>query len=157
MELVLFCILLLVCALAMIEERLRKYNLAVYITLGIVLILFAGLREIGFDKDSENYEIYFYHYDDPGMELTVEYSFRFLSRIFYSLFGDVRSIFLYAYISAISISCTTSLRYAPLWFQDSRSWLFPTFVKENAKPPLPYCSRDACSIIRPSLCCPFCF
>ena len=116
MELVLFCILLLVCALAMIEERLRKYNLAVYITLGIVLILFAGLREIGFDKDSENYEIYFYHYDDPGMELTVEYSFRFLSRIFYSLFGDVRSIFLFYALVGVSLKMFALRRLSEFWF-----------------------------------------
>lgn len=116
MELVLFCILLLVCALAMIEERLRKYNLAVYITLGIVLILFAGLREIGFDKDSENYEIYFYHYDDPGMELTVEYSFRLLSRIFYSLFGDVRSIFLFYALVGVSLKMFALRRLSEFWF-----------------------------------------
>ena len=116
METVLLVILLLACALAMVEDRLRKYDLAIYVTLGIVLILFAGFREIGFDRDSENYEMYFYNYDEPGMELTVEYSFRLLSRIFYSLFGDARSIFLFYALLGISLKMFALKRLSEFWF-----------------------------------------
>ena len=54
MEIFLFALLLFVCALSLIEDRLQKYNQVIYISLGVILVLFAGLREVGFDRDSEN-------------------------------------------------------------------------------------------------------
>lgn len=116
MELVLFGVLLLTCALAMLEDRLRKYNLAIYIALGVILVLFAGLREIGFDRDSENYEWYFYHYDTPGMELVVEPSFRLLSAIGNAVFGDVRPLFLLYALVGVSLKMYALRRLSEFWF-----------------------------------------
>lgn len=94
MTLLLFAILLVVCFLTFFEEKLQKYNHVIYMMLMVVLILFAGLREVGFDRDSENYENYFLNYDDPLVEMSVEYSFRLLSRLLSSVFDDVHVIFL---------------------------------------------------------------
>ena len=103
MEIVLFTILLFVCALSLIEDRLQKYNRGIYITLTVVLILFAGLREVGFDRDSENYEYYFNNYDDPVLEFAVEFSYRLLSYFLHLFSDDVHTIFLFYAIIGISL------------------------------------------------------
>lgn len=116
MELVLFFILLMVCALSMVEDRLQRYNRVVYIGLTVVLILFAGLREVGFDRDSENYEMYFDNYDDPLYEFTVEYSYRLLSYIFSSAFGDVHSLFLFYALIGVTLKMYAFRRLSLYWF-----------------------------------------
>lgn len=103
MEIVLFVILLLVCALSFLEERLQKYNRMIYIALTIVLVLFAGFREVGFDRDSENYEYYFNNYDDPVLIFAVEYSYRLLSGFFYTFFSDVHSILLFYAVIGVTL------------------------------------------------------
>lgn len=99
MEITIFTILLFVCILSLLEDRIQKYNYNIYIIITITLIFISGFREVGVDRDSNNYEYYFSHYDDPTLELSVELSFRLLSNLFYNLFHDVHSIFLfYAFI-----------------------------------------------------------
>lgn len=116
MELVLFAILLFVCFLSLIEDRLQKYNRIIYITLTVVLILFAGLREVGFDRDSENYEYFFINYDDPILELVVEFSYRILSRIFHLLTDDVHSIFIFYAIVGVTFKMVALRRLSKFWF-----------------------------------------
>ena len=50
---------------SLFEERTKRYNKAIYISIGVILFLCAGFKEIGFDNDSENYEFFYNHYDDP--------------------------------------------------------------------------------------------
>ncbi len=94
MILFLLTIQILIFLFSLIEERTLKYNKPVYIVTGIVLILYAGLKEVGFDKDSETYEYYFTHYYDDSMLLSVEYSFRLLSMLGSFIYDDVHVIFL---------------------------------------------------------------
>ena len=67
------------CALlALFEEHMGQYRWAIYISMGVVLILIAGLREIGVDPDSINYESTYLSADNMK-DGTVEYSFILLS------------------------------------------------------------------------------
>lgn len=116
MEIILFALLLFVCALSFIEDRLQKYNQAIYISLGVILVLFAGFREVGFDRDSENYELYFNNCDDPMLSFAVEYSYRILSIIFKAVFGDFRSILLFYAIVGITLKLVALRRITPLLY-----------------------------------------
>lgn len=94
MILFLLTVQVLVFLFSLIEERTLKYNKAVYAITGIVLILYAGLKEVGFDKDSETYEYYFTHYYDDSISVSVEYSFRLLSMLGSYIYDDVHIVFL---------------------------------------------------------------
>lgn len=116
MEWILLAILLLVCGLSLIEDRLQRYNLAIYISIAIALILFAGLREVGFDRDSENYENYFYNYDDPSLELGVEISFRLLSKFFSSFSNDVHTLFMFYALIGVSLKMIALKKLTPFYY-----------------------------------------
>ena len=47
--------------LAFIEPYMKKYKAILYLFIGMVLILIAGLREVGIDPDSRNYEYTYLH------------------------------------------------------------------------------------------------
>ncbi len=116
MEWILFAILLIVCSLSLIEDRLQKYNVTIYISIAIVLILFAGLREVGFDRDSENYEYYFYNYDDPALELGVEYSFRLISRFIQFFSNEIHALFLFYALVGVSLKMFALKRLTSFWY-----------------------------------------
>ena len=82
------------CLVALFEEELANIKWNIYIGIRVLLVLFAAIRPIGMDNDSENYELYFVRYDHPLLIITVEYSFRVISKWFYLWFHDVHSIFL---------------------------------------------------------------
>lgn len=90
---ILLSIYLLIYIVSIFEERLKRYNKTIYISSGIILFLCAAFKEIGFDNDSENYEFFFYNYDDPYVQLAVEYSYLLISRILNYFTEDVHSIF----------------------------------------------------------------
>ena len=97
MLILLLLIIFAVLFLVFVEEYLGKYKWFAYILIGIFLILYAGLRPVGFDRDSENYENYFMHPDSRINEISVEPSFLILSRLLYPFFPDVHILFfLYA-------------------------------------------------------------
>lgn len=102
--------------LSLIEERIRAYAKPIYISLGVILILCAGFREIGIDNDSEQYEYYFSHYNDKVLMLTVEYSFQWLSRILNYLSDDVHIILLAYAAMAITIKFYAFRRLSESWF-----------------------------------------
>ena len=52
--------------LALIERYIRKYKLLLYFLISFALILIAGLRPVGIDPDSSNYEYTYIHYDTPN-------------------------------------------------------------------------------------------
>lgn len=116
MVILLFIILLVVVAFSFIEEYAEEYKSNVYIFIGIVLILFAGCKAVGFDNDSENYEMYFLHYDDPMLSLTVEYSFLLLSEIFNSFTSDVHIMFFFYAGIGITLKMLAIKRLSNLWF-----------------------------------------
>lgn len=56
---IIIAIFIVVVILSYIEDYLGKYKLPLYLLIGFTLILLAGLREVGIDPDSQNYEISF--------------------------------------------------------------------------------------------------
>lgn len=80
--------------LALYEKYLGKYRMFIYWIIGVILILVAGLREVGIDPDSANYE-YTYQNIDNLKSGTVEYSYIFLSQIFSHITSDVHILFFF--------------------------------------------------------------
>lgn len=66
---------IIIAILVMIESKQSKYNVYIYLAIGILLICYAGLRQVGFDNDSENYEYTFKHYDQETILKEVSYTF----------------------------------------------------------------------------------
>ena len=60
-----------------------------------ILVLVAGLREVGLDPDSINYEYAFIHYDDEELSTAIEYSYFMISQILSSIVNDVHILFLF--------------------------------------------------------------
>ena len=88
---------------AFFEEKLGAVKWYVYAFIGLALIVLATIRPIGVDNDSIAYEKYFFHYDNPLYEMTVESSYRFISSLFYAMFKDVHSVFLFYAIFGVSL------------------------------------------------------
>ena len=82
-------------ALALVQERISKQRLFLYAILCVILILIAGLRPVGIDPDSSNYEYTFLHHDDANALDGVEYSYIFLSQVLSFFTKDVHIIFLF--------------------------------------------------------------
>lgn len=116
MELFLCTILLFVCILSFVEDGLQKYNRTIYCLLTVSLIFFAGLREIGFDRDSENYAYYFEHNDDPLLLYSVEYSFILFARLFNLVTNDVHSLFLFYAIIGVTLKMFAFHRISQFWY-----------------------------------------
>ena len=119
MLILLLLIIFAVLFLVFVEEYLGKYKWFAYILIGIFLILYAGLRPVGFDRDSENYENYFMHPDSRINEISVEPSFLILSRLLYPFFPDVHILFfLYALLGVglkfFAIKRITNLLFLPI-------------------------------------------
>lgn len=89
--------------LALFQEHTKKYNLFIYLLLGITLILVAGFREVGIDPDSPNYEFTFLHTDESNALDGVEYSYILISKIVLFLSGDVHELFLFYAILGVGI------------------------------------------------------
>lgn len=102
------------CIVAVFEEELFNIKWKIYIGIGVLLVLFAAIRPIGMDNDSENYELYFVRYDHPLLVITVEYSFRIISKWFYHWFHDVHSIFLLYAILGLSLKFIAFKKLTPL-------------------------------------------
>jgi len=113
---ILLSVFLLVFIFAQLEERLKQYNKAIYISICVILILCAGFKEIGFDNDSENYEYFFLNYDDPYIQLAVEYSYLLIARIANTFTDDVHIMFLLYSGIGISLKMTAIKRFSELWF-----------------------------------------
>ena len=97
-------------SLSLIEERLRDRDKKVlYVLVGVMMILIAGLREPGSTPDSETYEeMYNGTYNEVLQDIT-EPSFTFISFVLNSMSLGVNALFLtYALISV-------TIHMAALW------------------------------------------
>ena len=113
---ILLSIFFIIFIISLFEERLKRYNKTLYISVGIILFLCAAFKEIGFDNDSENYEFFFHNYDDPYVQLAVEYSYLLISRILNYFTDDVHSIFFIYSGIGILLKMTAIKRLSNLWF-----------------------------------------
>lgn len=117
MVFLIFAIFFISCFMAFFERHLSaKSASAIYVFIGFVLILMAGLREVGFDPDSYNYEEYYQNYDKIETLLNVEYSFVLLSSILSNITPDVHAIFLFYAIFGVALKFVAFKKYTDCLF-----------------------------------------
>lgn len=116
MVIAIFLLLATTVFFAFFEERLGHFKWYVYTLVGIGLIVLAAIRPVGIDNDSFVYEDYFVNYDNPINELAVEFSYRWLSKIFYASFKDVHSVFLLYAILGVTLKIIAFRRLTKLPF-----------------------------------------
>jgi hypothetical protein len=105
-----------VTLLALFEGNLHKYRRIIYIALTLFLILLAGLREVGMDPDSINYEQCYLHYDDINALQMVEYSYVLLSEFFNHFTHDVHILFLFYAIIGVGVKMYAFTKLSRRWF-----------------------------------------
>lgn len=96
---ILLSVLLITIILCYLEDYIKRYRSFLYILMGFVMVLIAGLREIGLDPDSENYEYSFQHYYQSSEMGMVEPSFTLISAVLNVFTDNVHLLFLvYAFL-----------------------------------------------------------
>ena len=96
---ILLSVLLITIILCYLEDYIKRYRFFLYILMGFVMVLIAGLREIGLDPDSENYEYSFHHYYQSTEMGMVEPSFTLISAVLNVFTDNVHLLFLvYAFL-----------------------------------------------------------
>lgn len=96
---ILLSVLLITIILCYLEDYIKRYRTFLYILMGFVMVLIAGLREIGLDPDSENYEYSFQHYYQSSEMGMVEPSFTLISAVLNVFTDNVHLLFLvYAFL-----------------------------------------------------------
>ncbi len=111
-------LLIIICAVilffAIFEDYIEeKYKWFSFILIAICLIMYAGLRPVGFDRDSDSYELAFMH---PESAEFFEPSILLLSTICYAIMPDVHSLFLIFAFLGVSIKLYAIKRITPLFF-----------------------------------------
>ena len=104
------------CLLVFLEKYMGKYKLPVYIFLGIALILIAGLREVGIDPDSDNYEHTYHNYSSIQLLDGIEYSFLLISSILNHFSNDVHILFIFYAFWGVSLKFSAFRQLSNLWF-----------------------------------------
>lgn len=100
---ILLSVLLITIILCYLEDYIKRYRIFLYILMGFVMVLIAGLREIGLDPDSENYEYSFQHYYQSSEMGMVEPSFTLISAILNVFTDNVHLLFLVYALLGVTI------------------------------------------------------
>ena len=111
-------LLIIICAVilffAVFEDYIEeKYKWFSFILIAICLMMYAGLRPVGFDRDSHNYYINFIHSDTTEQ---MEPAFLLISSICYHIVQDVHSLFLVFATIGVSLVFISIKRLTPLKF-----------------------------------------
>lgn len=101
---------------ALFEEKMLKYRKPIFLIVGLMLVLLAGLREVGIDPDSENYEYTYQHYYATSSLLSVEYSFLFISQLLNVLTSNVHALFLLYATFGVGLKMYAISKISKLWF-----------------------------------------
>ncbi|MGI6243576.1 MAG: EpsG family protein [Prevotella sp.] len=128
---IIIAIFVLTIFLSLLEEHIQKYRPTLYIILAVVLILLAGLREVGIDPDSENYEYTFLHYYNAQALEQVEFSYLFFSKVINSFTNDVHVLFLLYAIFGVGLKFLALRKYSKLWFLPISVYLSYYFVQHE--------------------------
>lgn len=105
--------------LALLKDYVYRYRIFIYMGLTVILVLTAGLRPVGIDPDSENYESSFINYEDPDFLEGIEVTFLFISRIVHWFSDDVHWLFLIYAILGVglklyAVRCLSSMYFLPM-------------------------------------------
>lgn len=101
---------------ALFEEKIIKYRTPLYIFIFFLLVLVAGLREVGVDYDSLNYEGTFLDSDSNTAAESVEYSYILFSQIIKFFSNDVHILFLFYALLGVGLKMYAFRKYNSLWF-----------------------------------------
>lgn len=112
----LFFLFFMIYAISLVEERIIKYKYWLYIAVGVIFIILAGTRPVGFDNDSEHYEIYYNNFAAGYIAEYVEPSFLILSDIFNHITSDVHILFFFYAILGVSLKMHAIKKLSPIWF-----------------------------------------
>lgn len=100
---ILLSVLLITIILCYLEDYIKRYRFFLYILMGFVMVLIAGLREIGLDPDSANYEYSFQHYYQSSEMGMVEPSFTLISAVLNVFTDNVHLLFLVYALLGVTI------------------------------------------------------
>lgn len=113
----LFAIFAILIFLSLIEEYLDGKNKTfAYLMIGIVLILYSGLRPVGFDRDSPNYEMMFMHPESKEATVSVEPFFLWICDVCSIVMQDVRIILVIFACIGVTLKLYAIKRLTPLYF-----------------------------------------
>ena len=113
MLIVLLVILFAISFLIFAEDYLGKYKWPLFIVLGLILALYAGVRPVGFDRDSETYEYVFLH---PNNSEYTEPTYLLLSSLLYMIWQDVHIVFFVFGFISITLKFLAIKDLTPLLF-----------------------------------------
>ena len=102
--------------LSFVEDYLGKYKWFAFLTIGVVLMVYAGVRPVGFDRDSPNYETMFMHPDSRSSEISVEPFFLFICNVCSLLMQDVRIILVLFAIVGVTLKMYAIKKLTPMFF-----------------------------------------
>lgn len=110
MNLIILSIFAIVVVLAFLEDYLPSWQkMMILIVLGIALICVSTFKPMMKTADARTYEYYFYHTEDPIIEIATEPTFIYLSRFVLSHGGEVIVVFFIYALLAIT------LKFSVLW------------------------------------------
>lgn len=117
--------------LALLKDIVYRYRIFIYMGLSVILILTAGLRPIGLDPDSENYEGTFLNYEDPNILEGIEVTFLFISRIVHFFSNDVHWLFIIYAILGVGLKVYAVRRLSSMYFLPIAIYLSYYFVQHE--------------------------
>lgn len=120
------CLFCLVLFLSFMDKEKDKYVVGAYIAIAVVLVLMVGLRPIGLDKDSGEYEKFYYVGD-----LLVEPSFNIISDIAQKWLGGLRGVLIIYAVLSIPLMAYAVSRSTKLWFLSIGVWMSHFFLLQN--------------------------
>lgn len=106
----------IVIFLCFIEEYLGKYKFSAYVFVCVGMILFAGLREVGLDRDSETYEERFYSSEATSLVIFIEPSFTLMCIIARNIWNNIHTLFLLYALLGVTLKFIAIKRLSPCLF-----------------------------------------
>lgn len=117
MAYIILLLFILLAFLVFAEDRIpTEYNRIMFCFFCFALILIAGLREVGLDVDSENYEHAYHNYYNPTVASKMEMSYNIFSSILNKFTNDVHALFLLYASLGVSLKFLAFRKYSASYF-----------------------------------------
>ena len=110
-------IFIILIFLAFVEDYLDdKSKMFVYLMMGIILIAYSGLRPVGFDRDSPNYENMFMHPESRVALVSAEPFFLWICSVCSLIMQDVRIVLVIFACIGVSVKLFAIRKFIPMFF-----------------------------------------